>query len=249
MSREESADGKSSYRERDVAEINFALSQAYGARIDFSSRLPLLRKIADYLNCGNFSSARIGALHLRLPEIHDQDSLARLNKAEAVLAPRLYPITRLSAASSKCSCPPRLPERVQRQKRDVSNEPRIPKGQTGGGQWTIDSGTASSDPMLIPAQAITIPFPGSGSIITPRPIPILPPIPIIPTLPNDGTLTPTNPYPKDEECAEEWEYAMKKCDELLDAGKFKPGRSGYGANYNKCLMGLVSERCGGNLVA
>jgi hypothetical protein len=105
--------------------------------------------------------------------------------------------------------------------------------------------------MIIPAQ-ITIPFPGSGTIIAPRPIPILPPIPITPTnptFPYGDSLTPTNPYPKDEECVEEWEHAIRECNKLARDGKLKPGRGGYGADYNKCLLGLVSERCGGNPVA
>ena len=143
-----------------------------------------------------------------------------------------------------CSCDQGPFKKRSARKRDVSTEPRIPKGQHGGGQWTTDGGT------VIPAQ-ITIPFPGSGTFIAPRPIPILPPIPLTPinpTLPNGDSLTPTNPYPEKERCVEEWEYAIKKCSELARQEKLGP-RSGYGVNYNKCLLGLVSADCGGNPVA
>src|SRR5262249_46243140 len=69
--RERDTTGKVTYRERHVSEINFALSAAYDAQFDFSSRMGLLRKIVDHLADGNLSAARIAALHLRIPELPD----------------------------------------------------------------------------------------------------------------------------------------------------------------------------------
>jgi hypothetical protein len=230
--REQDAAEKATYRERHESEINFALSAAYGTEVDFGSRMELLRKIAEHLTVGNLAATRIAALHLRVPELPDDAAASRLDEAERLLTGYLRPRSRSG------------------HKRDVSNEPRVPRGQPGGGQWTMDESAVAPDAMAIPAQ-ITIPLPGSGTIIVPRPIPILPPIPLTPvnpTLPNGDSLTPTNPFPKDERCVEEWEYATKKCSELVKRGKLGPGGA-YGANYSKCLLGMVSEACGGNPVA
>jgi hypothetical protein len=52
---------------------------------------------------------------------------------------------------------------------------------------------------------------------------------------------------KKAECDEEWEHAYEFCDKMEEEGKLGP-RSAWGANYDKCLMGQVSERCGDNAV-
>src|SRR5579872_6001007 len=102
--RQRDASGSTSYCERNVSEINFALSEAYGTQIDFSDRRYLLKQIAHHLTQGNLSSARIAALHLRVPEINDHAALSRLNKAEALLTAELASIADLEAAYRECSC-------------------------------------------------------------------------------------------------------------------------------------------------
>ncbi len=151
------------------------------------------------------------------------------------------------------------------------DEPRIPAGQPGGGEWTTGGaadtpvpvpsvtendgtapperggGTASS---LIPAQ-VTIPWdlpteipweiPGAPSEITPLPFDF-------PGAERSRPPFPRNPFPRDPECAEEWAAAYKYCDEQERKGNFKPGYSGPGKDMRSCLLGQVSERCGGNAV-
>jgi len=43
--------------------------------------------------------------------------------------------------------------------------------------------------------------------------------------------------------------AHKFCQQQQRKKTFKPGYRGFGANYNKCLLGQVSEECGGNKTA
>jgi hypothetical protein len=60
---------------------------------------------------------------------------------------------------------------------------------------------------------------------------------------------PRNPFPRDPECAEGWAAAYDYCDRMEKEGKFRPGYSGPGNDYQSCLLGQVSERCGGNPTA
>jgi hypothetical protein len=52
------------------------------------------------------------------------------------------------------------------------------------------------------------------------------------------------------ECREEWEHAQRFCDDLLRRNKLGAlyGGYGFGRSMIQCLMGQVSERCGGNPV-
>jgi len=147
-------------------------------------------------------------------------------------------------------------------------EARISAGQPGGGQWTsgggntdTSSGTAggntdgSSGPAgaktgpIIPAQ-LAIPLdlpldmpweiPGMPTEITPIPFDL-------PGAQREPPV-PTNPYPDDPECEEEWRVANKYCREQQNKGKLKPGYAGWGKNLTRCILGMVSERCGGNEV-
>jgi hypothetical protein len=123
--REQDAAGKATYRERHVAEINFALSAAYGDQVDFGSRMELLRKIAEHLTVGNLAAARIAALHLRVPELPDAAAVNRLDKAERLLAGYLSPSSRtILEDSGDCPCARTQSARARGHKRDVSNEPR-----------------------------------------------------------------------------------------------------------------------------
>lgn len=119
------------------------------------------------------------------------------------------------------------------------DQPRVPAGNPDGGQWTSEDGTSDAV-----AQAIPMPLEG--------PIPLAPevmPIPqeIVP--PPFYPITPYNPRPYVPECVEEWNAAYDYCDEQERKGNFRPGYAGPGADYDKCLMGRVSERCGGNPTA
>jgi hypothetical protein len=144
------------------------------------------------------------------------------------------------------------------------DEPRIPAGEPGGGEWTSGSGAAAPtpggrEPLLIPAQ-MTIPWdlptdipwdiPGAPSEITPIPFDF-------PGAKRERPPLPTNPFPRDPECAAEWAAAQEYCEKMDAQGKLRAGPrgrkvrgySGPGKDMRSCLLGQVSERCGGNPIA
>ncbi|MGH7034253.1 MAG: hypothetical protein ACREFL_11030 [Stellaceae bacterium] len=97
---------------------------------------------------------------------------------------------------------------------------------------------------MIPAQAVPMPVP------LPFELP-LPPTEITPfplDIPNGNIREPipVNPYPDRPDCAAEWAHAQEFCDEQRRRRKLKPGYSGFGKDITRCLMGMVSEECGGN---
>ena len=192
--------------------------------------------------------AKIAAVHLRLPEISDDLALAKLLATEA----------RYIAKS--CSSCGQNSDRKRRAivKRDVSGEPRVPAGESRGGEWTTDGGNERplANPFVVPAQAIAPPMP----IPVPFEIP-LPPTEVTPfpfALPGAGLRPPlVNPSPNKRKCVEEWAEAEAYCAKLLAEGKLVPGPpgkrsrgySGPGKDYSSCVLGQVSEECGGNPTA
>ena len=63
------------------------------------------------------------------------------------------------------------------------------------------------------------------------------------------TRVPPIPRPRTPECDEEWAAAEKFCDDMEEDGKFRVrGRQVYGGGYQKCLLGQVSQACGGNAI-
>jgi hypothetical protein len=143
---------------------------------------------------------------------------------------------------------------------DPAKHPRWPAGSPGGigGEFapadTASAGSAagnqsaSSDAVtepsapVIPAQ-ITIPVPFDFPI-PPFPSEILPP-PAIPDIyPRD---LPQNPYPDRPECEQEWAEATSFCLRLKAQGLLGRGDyRGMGRSVSECIMGQVSEDCGGN---
>jgi len=96
---------------------------------------------------------------------------------------------------------------------------------------------------VTPAQiTIPVPFELPGGI--PFPSEILPP-PVIPDVnPRD---LPKNPYPDRPECEEEWAEATAFCKQLLARNLLGRGDyRGMGKTLYQCIMGQVSEACGGN---
>lgn len=62
-----------------------------------------------------------------------------------------------------------------------------------------------------------------------------------------GLATADLPYPDDPDCVAQWAHAEEFRQDQLDQGKLvkKPkgkGYGGFGDSYEKCLMGMVSER-------
>lgn len=54
-----------------------------------------------------------------------------------------------------------------------------------------------------------------------------------------------DPLSSSPECQEEWLQAMISCRALEGKGNLGP-RSGFGSNFEACVRGMVSSRCGGN---
>jgi len=52
----------------------------------------------------------------------------------------------------------------------------------------------------------------------------------------------------DDDCEREWEDARDYCDQVAAENGFGTGWNVTGRNYQQCVMGQVSERCGGNRV-
>ena len=79
------------------------------------------------------------------------------------------------------------------------------------------------------------------------------------SLPGAGLRPPplVNPYPNKRKCVEEWAEAEEFCKQMESEGKLVAGPrgkrtrgySGFGKDYNSCVLGRVSEECGGNPTA
>jgi hypothetical protein len=238
----------SSYTLRPRPELECLLAAGYGDHRDFSTQIAGLQLVARFMNAEKWASAKIAAVHLRLPEIKDDLALAKLLATEARY---------LAKSCSSCA---QNSDRKRRAafKRDVSGEPRVPAGERDGGEWTSDGGYERqlANPLVIPAQAIAPPMP----IPFPFEIP-LPPTEVAPfpfALPGAGLRPPlVNPYPNERKCVEEWAEAEAFCRKMESEGKLVPGPrgkrsrgySGFGKDYNSCVLGQVSEECGGNPTA
>lgn len=81
----------------------------------------------------------------------------------------------------------------------------------------------------------------------PFPSEILPPL-VIPNIsPRD---LPKNPYPDRPECEQEWAEATAFCKRLLERNQLGSGDyRGMGRTLYECIMGQISEDCGGNSTA
>ena len=114
--------------------------------------------------------------------------------------------------------------------------------------WRMSAWHASpagpSAPIVQAQIAIPAPFdvPIPGEI--PLPSEIVPPL----VTPNISPLyIPKNPYPSRPECVREWADAYRYCQKLSDRGLLRVGDyRGMGKTLSDCIMGQVSESCGGN---
>ena len=176
------------------------------------------RRIAKALDAGETALAQIFGLRIPVDDL-DRGKLKRLATAAPFIRANFNP-----------------------------DEPRVPAGQAGGGEWTAGSGAA--EPALIPAQAtITLDPPVGSTLRIPSNPTEITPIPFdFPGAERKSPPLPTNPFPRDPECAEEWAAAYEYCDKMQEQRKFRRGYDGPGKDYRSCLLGRVSERCGGNAI-
>jgi hypothetical protein len=227
------------WQPRPLPELNRDLGRRYGLPVELNAKLGGLTAIARALSRCDLIHARIATLHLRLPDPPAVTQSFHSTKDVVDFARQLKASGLLKADW------------------DPAKHPRWPAGSPGsvGGEFAPgdSEGGASAPPdrgeanlPLIPTQGATtlpIPFRLPGQI--PFPSEVLPP-PVI--APNINPLTiPRNPYPERPRCVREWEEATKDCLDLWSDGLLGTDNyRGMGRTVGECIMGRVSEYCGGN---
>jgi hypothetical protein len=226
--------GPKQWLPRPVNDLNGDLSQRYGLPVEINAKIAGLMSIARALDRGDLFHARIATLHLQIPDPPPLTKSAKTRSEIVDLARRLQCSGLLKAGWNP------------------AKHPRWPAGSPGsiGGEFapagspTGSSLTGESNPPLIPAElTIPVPFEVPGGILFPSEI--LPP-PVL--TPNISPLTiPRNPYPGRPKCVKEWAEATQDCLDLWADGQLGRGASrGMGKTLHQCIMGRVSEDCGGN---
>jgi hypothetical protein len=225
--------GHDQWQPRPMSQINRDLSKCFGLPIEFNQKIGGLQVIAQALSRGDIIHAQMATLHLEIP---DPPTLAKTAQTPAE-------ITDL-ARQLKTS-------RLLKADWDPAKHPRWPAGSPEGiggefapaGAASDDTETGESSAPVVPAQiTIPVPFDVPGGI--PFPSEIVPP-PAIPNInPRD---LPRNPYPDRPECEQEWSEATDYClnlkaRNLLGRGDYR----GSGRTLHQCIMGRVSQDCGGN---
>jgi hypothetical protein len=226
--------GFQKWRPRPMDELNRDLSKRYGVPVEFDAKLEGLAAIARALDRGDFLHAHIATLHLQIP---DPPPLAKAPPSA----------TELDALAKELRA-----SNMLKQDWDPQKHPRWPAGSPDsiGGRFAPDDADldgASADESnastrTAQAGTITVPFEAvapRGAI--PWPSEIAPPLEIYPRHRLE------NPYPDREGCDEEWEYAKEYCQRLSERGLLGKGDyREHGKAFLQCVLGQVSERCGGS---
>ncbi len=232
LERVESAERGATLRPRSLAAIRDELSAVYDLPVAFAAKVDGLATVAGALDRGDLVRAQIAALLLGLPDPPDVAKSERSPNDINELAKKLEASGLLEAAW------------------DPTKHPRWPaKSPDGvGGQFAptdavYDSGDTSVSivqaQIAIPAPSIEIPVP----IPLPLPFEIVPPIIAPYILPRS---LPQNPYPGRPECVREWQDAYDFCWNLKSTGRLGRGDwRGMGKTLRDCILGQVTERCGG----
>jgi hypothetical protein len=227
------------WRPRPTIDLNRDLSKRYGLPVEINSRMERLAGIGRALDRGDLAYAMMATLHLDFPDPPDPSTspgyigagdLSRSLKASGLLKADW----------------------------DPSKHPRWPAGSTEGigGQFApaephLDADLADVTPdnadqiPFTPANATALPLPR----IIPGQIPFpseITPGPLLP--PNVNPIhIPRNPYPGRSKCVKEWAEATEDCVNLWAKGLLGTDNyRGMGRTIAECIMGRVSEDCGGN---
>jgi hypothetical protein len=230
--------GLKKFQPRPVDDLNRDLSKRYGLPVDLSMKTGSLATIAQALSRGDIIYAQIATLHLQIP---DPPPLAK----GALSAIEVIALAKQLSASG-----------ILNKDWDPAKHPRWPAGSpdSAGGRFApgdVSADTASDnesrrrDRTAQLSPTIPIPF----EAVTPRgaipwPSEIAPPLGILPRSRLE------NPYPDREGCDEEWAHAKEHCRELSDRGLLGKGDyREHGKAFLQCVLGQVSERCGGSPTA
>lgn len=228
---------------RPLPELNAELSDRYGLPVDLAPKRGGLETVAGALNRGHVSIARIATLHLQLPDLPSLANGSR-DAAECIdLAMMLGRSGILKGEGFDQAKHPRWPAGTA----DSQGGQFRPLDQDVGPEETSDADISA---VPIPVQALVRPAPLPWDIPFRLPAP---PTEIAPylDLPNGARreTIPLNPYPDRPECEEEWEHATEFCIDLKKRGLLgKQGYSGFGGSLWQCIMGQVSQDCGGNSI-
>jgi hypothetical protein len=228
------------WQPRQVSDLNRDLGDRYGLPVDCNVKIGGLAAIARALNRGDILHAQIVALHLQFP---DPPALTKAapNAGEIVDLARQLRARGLLKADW-----------------DPLKHPRWPAGAPGGiggefaprGGVADDSAIEDQNAPVIPAQ-FTLPAP--PDLVIPRGAPFpwpseIAPAPFAPPDANPITI-PRNPYPGRPKCVAEWAEATEYCIDLWTSGQMgKDYNRGHGRTVSECIMGRVSQDCGGNRV-
>jgi len=221
-----------------VRDLNRDLSKRYGIPIDINAKSGGLIAIASALNRGDLLHAQITTLHLQIPDPPPLTKSAHTMGDIVALARQLQASGLLKADW------------------DPQKHPRWPAGAPGGigGEFAPRGGVAGDSVIedqnapIIPAQ-LTLPVP--PDLVVPRGAPFpwpseIAPAPFAP--PDVSPITiPRNPYPGRPKCVREWKEETQYCLRLWADDQL--GRDyirGQGSTVAQCIMGRVSQECGGN---
>lgn len=234
--------GADEWQLRAAAGLNRDLSKQYDIIIEIGGKMAGLATVCRALNRGDLIHAQIAMLHLQIPDppISTKSNSTALDKIGLARALRASGLIKIQEAW------------------DDEKHPRWPAGSPDsvGGQFApADTGSAdaASTEQVAVGQSAPMTTAQSGTIVVPRyaPIPFpkeIPPIPLAPDISPRRELQ--NPYPDRPECQEEWEHAFKYCWNLVSKGLLgTDGHRGAGSSFYKCVLGQVSEACGGNPTA
>jgi hypothetical protein len=240
------------WRPRPTIDLNRDLSKRYGLPVEINSRMERLAGIGRALDRGDLVYAMMATLHLDFPDPPDPTKSAP-GYRDAIDLSRYLNASDLLKADW-----------------DPSKHPRWPAGSAGGigGEFapagSADSAASPAEPhpdsevaqviparldtsdgiSLTPVNATTIPIPFEIPGF-PLPSEIVPP-PMLP--PNVNPIhIPRNPYPERPKCVKEWAEATEDCVNLWAKGLLGTDNyRGMGRTIAECIMGRVSEDCGGN---
>jgi hypothetical protein len=217
---------------RNLSEINRELSERYGVPVEFNAKIGSLTAIAKALDRNDVFYAQLTTLHLQLtePPSHTQSSaISNPNEVAKQL--------RASGLLKNDWDPQKHPRWHAGSPSGVGGE--FAPANTAGG----NSENQNTHSETIPVQ-LTIPAPIEIPGMLP-PSEVLP-APLAPPIINPYHV-PQNPYPDRPECVEEWAEATEYCMKLVRRGWLGRGDyKGMGKTLSQCIMGQVSEDCGGN---
>jgi len=231
------SNGTETWQPRAAHDLNHDLRKCYGVPIDVEGKMSGLAAICRALNRGDLLHAQIATLHLQIPDPPVLEKSGQTTGAAVDLAG----VLRASG--------------LLKTEWDEEEHPRWPAGSPDsvGGQFApseIGSGNSVPAEQSPVGQSSPITTAQAGALVAPRyaPIPFpseVTPIPLVPPDINPRDL-PRNPYPDRPDCEEEWADATKYCRELYESGRMgTDGIRGMGNFLYQCILGQVSERCGG----